>query len=137
VKAQSWREAQGSIGRTSRGNAAGEQRTSGGETPEVGATSGECVGFGRCYRTEEGQPREGPDIRCTGQQWRGDGVHLVRRGTLRRVQRLWEMSGCGGNVASRHATRRTPWSVVGCNKPTLSSADETVGVVRNGMDGTA
>lgn len=43
----------------------------------------------------------------------------------------------GGNVVPRHATRRTPWSVVGCNKPTLSSADETVEVVRNGMDGTA
>jgi hypothetical protein len=48
VKAQSRREAQGSIGRTGRGNAAGEQRTSGGETPEVGATFGEHIGFGRC-----------------------------------------------------------------------------------------
>lgn len=31
------RKAQGSFGRTGRGNAAGEQRTLGGDTPEVGA----------------------------------------------------------------------------------------------------
>lgn len=46
VKAQSRSEAQGSNGRTSRGNAAGEQRTLGGETPEVGATFGERIDFG-------------------------------------------------------------------------------------------
>lgn len=63
VKAQSQREAQGSNGRTSRGNANGEQRTLGGETPEVEATFGERIGFGRSCRTEEGQPREGLDIR--------------------------------------------------------------------------
>jgi len=37
VRAQSRREAQGSNGRARRGNAAGEQRTRGRETPEVGA----------------------------------------------------------------------------------------------------
>jgi hypothetical protein len=46
VRAQSRREAQGSIGRASSGNAAGEQRTSGREIPEVEATSGERESFG-------------------------------------------------------------------------------------------
>lgn len=46
VKAQSRREAQGSIGRTSCGNAAGEQRTSGEDTPEVGASFEEQDSFG-------------------------------------------------------------------------------------------
>jgi hypothetical protein len=46
VKAQSRRESQGSIERTSHGNAAGEQRTSGVETPEVGASFQEQGSFG-------------------------------------------------------------------------------------------
>jgi len=40
-------------------------------------------------------------------------------------------------VGPRPETGQTPWSVVGCNKPTRSSADETVEVVQNGKDGTA
>jgi hypothetical protein len=61
VRAQSRREAQGSNGRTSRGNAAGEQRTSGGETPEVGAT------FEERYRFRPAlQDRRGPTTRGAG-----------------------------------------------------------------------
>lgn len=41
------RKAQGSNGRTGRGNAAGKQRTLGGDTPEAAASFGERTGFGR------------------------------------------------------------------------------------------
>jgi hypothetical protein len=79
------RKAQGSSERTGRGNAAGEQRTLGGDTPEVAASFGERDDFGRTAGRKESQSREGQGIRCTTQQWGGDGVHFVRRGRLRRV----------------------------------------------------
>lgn len=41
------RKAQGSNEWTGRGNASGEQRTLGGDTPEVAASFGEWTGFGR------------------------------------------------------------------------------------------
>jgi len=62
VKAHSRGQAQGSIGSGQRGNASTGQRTSGGETPEVGAASGERSGFDRRVTREQANHERGWNI---------------------------------------------------------------------------
>jgi len=47
-----------------------------------------------------------------------------------------DLHGCFGRPEASRETRRTPWSVVGCNKPANLRAEEAVEVVRNHEDGT-
>jgi hypothetical protein len=86
VKAQSRRKPKGVSGEPDVATRLASNGLLARNTPEVAAASEKHNGFGQSERQKKGQSREGQDIRCTNQQWFGDGGHFTRRGTLRRVE---------------------------------------------------
>lgn len=122
MKAGSRRQAQGSIGRAVGGNIGSEQRT---------------LWWSKSLRS--GRGGHFGDREANGER---EGALVTGRSAAKEGKASKGTSACGegrmigGDVNSRLKTRRTSWSVAGCNKPAKLSAEQTVEVVRNDKDGT-
>jgi len=121
-ESQESKKAQGSIGRAVGGNTVSEQRTPL-WSKALRSRRGEYFGTRGANGAREGAPETGRSTAAEGKA--SEGASACEEG--------WTP---GGNVGGRLETRRTSWSVAGCNKPAMLSVEQTVEVVRNGKDGT-
>lgn len=121
-ESQESEKAQGSIGRAVGGNTGSEQRTQ---------------LWSKALRS-----RRSRHFGASGANDEREGASETRRSTAAEGKASEGTSACaegwssGGNVGGQLETRRTSWSVAGCNRPATLSVEQTVGVVRNGKGGT-